>query len=109
MGLAGRLVAELDEYRLQSLISLYDRDLDKGFRTSRPRKMIVLDFIATLIASLIGVYVAFRLGISHERRKKEQDDKERQRQLLTAIKKELQTNLDFLNQLDKGQVSRGAH
>src|SRR5712692_782131 len=71
--------------------------------------MIVLDFIATLIASLIGVYVAFRLGISHERRKKEQDDKERQRQLLTAIKKELQTNLDFLNQLDKGQVSRGAH
>jgi len=71
--------------------------------------MIVLDFIATLIASMIGVYVAFRLGIRHERQKKEQDDRERQRQLLTAIKKELQTNLDFLNQLDKEQVSRGAH
>src|SRR5947209_3482607 len=71
--------------------------------------MTVLDFVATLIASLMGVYVAFRLGIAHDRKKKKQDDRERQWQLLTAVRKELQTNLDFLNQLGESGVYRGAH
>jgi hypothetical protein len=69
--------------------------------------MIVLDFIATLTATLIGVYFAYRWGVSHERQKKKEDEEESQRRLLTAIRKELETNLDLLNQFDKGGLAIG--
>jgi hypothetical protein len=70
---------------------------------------LLLDFIATLIATLVGVYAAFILGVRHERQKKQEDYQETQRQILTSIGKELETNLNILNDVAKLTDLRGAH
>jgi hypothetical protein len=69
--------------------------------------MIVLDFFATLAATLIGVYFAYRWGVNHERKKKQEDEEESRRRILTAVRKELETNLAILRDFDKAGALRG--
>jgi len=58
---------------------------------------IALEFLAPLF----GVLVAFLATAWWDREKTKEEEKEERRRMIAAIHKELQTNLDFLRELDK--------
>jgi len=61
---------------------------------------VALDFFAPLL----GVLIAFLATAWWDREKKKEQEKEDRRRILAAVHKELQTNLAFLNELDKDET-----
>src|SRR5207249_3536029 len=62
--------------------------------------MAILNFLATFS----GVGFAFFLTLWYDHSKKENDEKEFRQRMLTTIRKELQTNVEILGELDKNKV-----